>query len=44
VIAGRGQQLLEADGEGALQRFELADVARSKRGTVFLQYRLMAST
>jgi dihydrofolate reductase len=44
VIAGRGQQLLEADGEGALQRFELADVARSERGMVFLQYRLIAST
>jgi dihydrofolate reductase len=44
VIAGRGQQLLKADGEGALQRFELADVARSERGMVFLHYRLIAST
>lgn len=44
VIAGRGQQLLEADGEGALQRFELADVARSQKGMVFLQYRLIAAT
>ena len=44
VIAGRGQQLLAADGEGGLQRFELVDVARSERGMVFLQYRLIAST
>jgi dihydrofolate reductase len=42
TIAGHGKRLFTADVDMALQQFELVDVERTAKGTLFLHYRAPA--
>jgi dihydrofolate reductase len=42
TIAGHGKRLFTADVDMTLQQFELVDVERTPKGTLFLQYRASA--
>ena len=43
TIAGHGKRLFSADSEMDLQQFDLLDVEKSPKGTLFLHYRAAAA-